>query len=68
MKWKLSIELDVNKVWVEDGFDLNEAWKESITRYFEQEMLPYASEGEVKCKLAVTSAPNPELISKTQGY
>lgn len=68
MKWKISIELDVDKVWVEDGFDLNEAWKETIKGYFEELMLPYASEGEVKCKLTVTSAPNTELIRKTQGY
>lgn len=60
MKFKWTIEIEVDPIWVADGFDLNEenvqdrVWK----------MLPYALGHEFKAK--VLKAPPKKLIEETQ--
>lgn len=48
--WKVTLELSVADVWIDDGFNLEEQeWKDDITQYFES-VIPYAFENEVIVK------------------
>lgn len=66
-QWQLKITLKVSDNWIEDGFDLNPAWLNTLKEYFEQEMLPFSNEGEVEADIRVTDAPDPHDIKKLQG-
>lgn len=59
-KWVVEIEID--PLWVADGFDLTDARAHSILRG----ELPYAHSGEITTK--VLSAPDPKQIRCEQGY
>jgi hypothetical protein len=48
--WKVTLELSVSDIWIQDGFDLEEQeWKDNIAQYFES-MIPYAFENEIIVK------------------
>jgi hypothetical protein len=48
-KWKIEMELWVDQIWIDDGFDLQDRYKD-IEQMME-EMLPWATPGEeVKVK------------------
>jgi len=55
------LELQVDEIWVEDGFDAKEQEDD-----LGQRILPHATSDEVKVK--VLSAPPEKVIRKLQGY
>lgn len=59
-KWVIEIEVD--DVWVEDGFDIDDERAHQMLA----EHLPYAKGNELGAK--VVSAPDPAVIRKIQGY
>lgn len=61
-KFKWVVEIEVDEIWVMDGFDLSEERiKTMILRDLSQ-----ARNNEVNCRVLKT--PDPEEIRKTQGY
>lgn len=61
-KFKWTVEIEVDEVWVEDGFDLTDDRAHAMVC----NDLAYAYGHEIRCK--VIKAPDPEAIAKTQGY
>ena len=60
--FKWTVEFEVDESWVADGFDLtDERAKQMI-----ENTLPHAYGSETKAK--VISAPEAQLIKRTQGY
>lgn len=60
--YKWTVEIQVHKTWVEDGFELtNERAHSMLAR-----TLPYANNAELKAK--VISSPDPDAIAREQGY
>jgi hypothetical protein len=63
MKFKWTIEIEVDETWVADGFDMNDRAALDMLAC----RLPYANmSSELKAK--VVAAPDAELIATTQGY
>lgn len=60
--FKWVVEIEVDKTWVEDGFNLDD---EKVTRMLNK-VLPYAYSNEFSAK--VISAPAAAEIRKAQGY
>lgn len=60
-KLKWIVEFSVDKVWVEDGFNLTKERAENMLR----NDLQFANSQEVKAK--IVSAPSKKLINKIQG-
>lgn len=60
--FKWTLEIQVHKTWVEDGFDLDDERAHEMLCHH----LPYAYGHELKAK--VLSAPGRKAIRKTQGY
>jgi len=65
--WKFTVTLKVNECWVEDGFNLSNRINE-LKQYFEEQLIPYATEGEITAEIKITKAPRKEDILKSQGY
>jgi hypothetical protein len=61
-KFKWTVEITVDKVWVADGFELDD---ERATDMVLND-LQFATHDEVKCK--VIKSPDPENVAKCQGY
>lgn len=55
--YKVTIDFKVSQDWIDDGFNLLEdARKEQIRQFFEEEIIPYAHAGiETKAKVKVKS-------------
>ena len=60
--FKWTIEIAVDQMWVEDGFNMQPDYVEKI----EENLISWASEGEVKVK--VLTRPDEKEIRKVQGY
>ena len=63
MKYKWQIEIQVDKTWVEDGFNLSDP---RCLENLLNSVLPYAYGHERKAK--VTKEPNMARVAKVQGY
>jgi len=61
-KLKWTVEFEVDKSWVEDGFDLTNEFAQNMI----ESALPFAYSDELSAK--VISSPNEEEIAKIQGY
>lgn len=61
-KFKWTVEIEVDEVWVADGFDLDNDRMNDIML----EHLSYATSSEVKCK--VVKSPSVASVRKAQGY
>lgn len=61
-KFKWTVEIEVDEVWVADGFDLDDERMNDIML----EHLSYATSSEVKCK--VVKSPTVSSVRKAQGY
>lgn len=60
--YKWTVEIQVHKTWVEDGFELtNERAHGMLAK-----ALPYANNAELKAK--VLSGPSADAVAKEQGY
>lgn len=62
MKFKWVIEVEVDEIWVADGFNLTKERAEGIM----QKALPYSYSHETAVK--IISAPDPKEILIAQGY
>lgn len=62
MKFKWTLEVEVDETWVADGFDFHE----DRVRELAEGLIAYAYPHEVKVR--VLSAPDPKAIRKAQGY
>jgi hypothetical protein len=64
--WTIKINLSVSENWIADGFDA----KERIGQIEEllTNLLPYATENELKIKATIQAAPDKEDILRLQGY
>lgn len=60
--FKYTVEFQVHRTWVEDGFDLTDERAKNMLAYD----LQSAHGSELKAK--VLSAPKPEVVAVTQGY
>ena len=68
-KWTLRVTVEVDPVWVADGFNLaNPACADSLREAIENAILDYASPDEKRVTLTVTKAPEPSRIMREQGY
>ncbi len=54
MKIKLEVDLNIAKVWVDDGMTAKIA-AEMIDEFIKNDLLPYAYEHEVKSKIKIIS-------------
>lgn len=61
--FKWTVEIEVNEVWVADGFQVTE---EGLRDAFQEYFLPLSTEGEVK--VAVVKTPTVKALRKAQGY
>jgi hypothetical protein len=61
-KFKWTIEIEVDEVWIADGFDLTD----DIANRMVLRELNYADEHEVTAK--VVKSPSVESVRKAQGY
>lgn len=67
-KWTATIEIEVDRTWVADGFDLTtERLDRMLGRMIENE-LSYATPDEVGARGIITAAPPREEIRAAQGY
>lgn len=61
-KFKWTVEIEIDEVWVADGFELTEERLIDMV----QSDLQYATESEIKVK--ILKSPDEKAISKAQGY
>lgn len=61
MKFKWTVSIEVDEVWVADGFNLTADRLHDMV----QSDLGFATEGEIVC--TIVKAPKPEAIAKVQG-
>jgi len=62
MKYKWTVEIEVDPIWVADGIDLtSERMHEILMTYY-----GHVYSHEITCK--TVKAPNPKRIRKEQGY
>jgi hypothetical protein len=55
-KFKITVNLTVDQVWIDDGFDpRSEVWVEKIKTLFEEKLLPWANSEEVTAVVTVKS-------------
>jgi len=50
MKFKFSIEIEVDQIWIDDGLTAN-GIKEELGYFIEERLIPYAVEGEIKATI-----------------
>lgn len=62
-KFKWTIEIEVDEVWVADGFDMTDERALQMLG----EHLPYANMT-YELKARVIGFPDPDLVARTQGY
>ena len=60
--FKWTIEIAVDQIWVEDGFNMQDDYIEHLQEGF----IPWSAAGEVKVK--VLTRPDEKEIRKVQGY
>lgn len=66
--WTATIEIEVDRVWVADGFELTpDRLNRMLARMIEYE-LGYATPDEVFARGSVTAAPSADAIRAAQGY
>ncbi len=66
LKWTIQLTIEVSPVWVADGADFgNDGYKEAFEEAVEN-MLPYATSGELKTKVKIISAPDPKIVKGLQ--
>jgi hypothetical protein len=64
IKFKWTVEVEIDERWVADGFDLENG--ESMEEMIKRSRLGYAYSHEVKCK--VLTRPPDEAVAKAMGY
>ena len=66
--WKGKFEITVADLWVADGFNLSDKTLQEMLHDALERWLCCAYAGEFSVSASITSAPNPDSISKEQGY